>query len=158
RRGRRVSGESTCARGADAEAADRWPRRHGDLRRSCAWVRGTLSGECGGAHGARRRNSEHRVARSERHVELLRGGGAVSGLLTIGHSTRTIEEFIEVLQSHGVQTLVDVRTVPKSRANPQFAGDALAASLSATGIEYRWMRELGGLRHARKDSVNTAWR
>ena len=82
----------------------------------------------------------------------------MSELLTIGHSTRPIEGFIEILHSHGVQTLVDVRTVPKSRTNPQFAGDALAASLSAAGIEYRWMRELGGLRHARKDSTNTGWR
>jgi uncharacterized protein (DUF488 family) len=79
-------------------------------------------------------------------------------VLTVGHSTRTIEEFIALLQSHGVEVLVDVRTVPKSRKNPQFAGDALAASITAAGIEYRWMRALGGLRHPRKDSVNTAWR
>ncbi len=79
-------------------------------------------------------------------------------LLTVGHSTRSIEEFLDLLRSHSVQVLVDIRTVPKSRAHPQFWGEALAKSLPAAGIEYRWMRALGGLRHARKDSPNTAWR
>jgi uncharacterized protein (DUF488 family) len=79
-------------------------------------------------------------------------------ILTVGHSTRTIEEFTSLLRAHNVDVLVDIRTVPKSRANPQFAGDALAESMAAAGIAYHWMRSLGGLRHARKDSTNTAWR
>jgi uncharacterized protein (DUF488 family) len=79
-------------------------------------------------------------------------------IMTVGHSTRTIEEFTSLLRSHGVEVLVDIRTVPKSRANPQFAGDTLAKSMAASGIDYRWMRALGGLRHARRDSKNTAWR
>ena len=79
-------------------------------------------------------------------------------LLTIGHSTRTIEEFLAILQAHGVQLLVDVRTIPKSRRVPQFNSDALAASLREKGIEYAHLATLGGLRHANKDSINTGWR
>jgi uncharacterized protein (DUF488 family) len=79
-------------------------------------------------------------------------------VLTVGHSTRSIEEFIALLKAHGVERLVDIRTVPKSRRNPQFHTDALAASLAEAGIEYIHLRELGGLRHPRKDSTNSAWR
>lgn len=77
---------------------------------------------------------------------------------TVGHSTRTVEELVTTLREHGVRRLVDVRTVPKSRRNPQFHRDALAPSLRAHGITYRWVRALGGLRRARPDSVNGAWR
>ncbi|SDB79766.1 Protein of unknown function, DUF488 [Raineyella antarctica] len=77
---------------------------------------------------------------------------------TIGHSTRPIEEFIALLAEHGVDTLVDIRTVPRSRHNPQFNRDALPASLAAAGIDYRYEERLGGLRHSRADSPNTGWR
>ncbi len=63
-----------------------------------------------------------------------------------------------MLHAHGVKTLVDVRTVPRSRHNPQFNRDVLPESLQAAGIEYVHMAGLGGLRHARRDSVNTGWR
>lgn len=63
-----------------------------------------------------------------------------------------------MLQAHGVRRVVDVRTVPRSRHNPQFESGALRASLEAAGLTYRWARELGGLRHAHKESVNGAWR
>ena len=79
-------------------------------------------------------------------------------IFTIGHSTHPIEEFIDILNAHGVRRLVDVRTIPKSRRNPQFWSDALAASLRDAGITYRHVKELGGLRHRRKDSPNGAWR
>ena len=79
-------------------------------------------------------------------------------VLTIGHSTRPIEGFLHLLKHHRVQRLVDVRTVPKSRYNPQFETNALADSLKQAQIEYLHMPTLGGLRHARKDSVNTGWR
>jgi uncharacterized protein (DUF488 family) len=79
-------------------------------------------------------------------------------IFTIGHSTRPIAEFIELLQSNGVEQLVDIRTIPKSGHNPQFNSDALAASLRAAHIRYVHMKELGGLRHARKDSINLGWR
>lgn len=81
-----------------------------------------------------------------------------STVFTIGHSTHPIEEFIAILEAHGVRRLVDVRTVPKSRRNPQFWGDALAASVREKGITYRHVKALGGLRHRRKDSPNGAWR
>jgi uncharacterized protein (DUF488 family) len=77
---------------------------------------------------------------------------------TIGHSTHLIEEFIRILQAHGIRQLVDVRTIPGSRRNPQFNREALAASLKAAGIGYRHMPGLGGLRRARPDSINTGWR
>ena len=77
---------------------------------------------------------------------------------TVGHSTRPIEEFLELLQAHSIGQLIDVRKIPHSRRNPQFNTEALAASLSSAGIVYRHMPELGGLRHARRDSINTAWR
>lgn len=79
-------------------------------------------------------------------------------VLTIGHSTRTIEEFIELLHAHAVSRVVDVRTVPRSRHNPQFDKDSLPASLGQAGFRYVHMPGLGGLRHARRDSINTGWR
>ena len=79
-------------------------------------------------------------------------------ILTVGHSTRTIDEFLSLMKAHGVETVVDVRTVPRSRHNPQFNRDTLPASLKANGIDYVHMAGLGGLRHARKDSQNMGWR
>lgn len=79
-------------------------------------------------------------------------------IFTIGHSTRPIEEFVELLQRHGVQQLIDIRTIPKSRRNPQFNGDALEASLRRARIRYTHLKDLGGLRHARADSTNVGWR
>src|SRR5271170_6528300 len=79
-------------------------------------------------------------------------------IFTIGHSTRPIAEFIELLQANAVTQLIDIRTIPKSRHNPQFNSDALAASLRAAHIRYVHMKDLGGLRHARKDSINLGWR
>lgn len=81
-----------------------------------------------------------------------------STLFSIGHSTRSIDEFITLLKSHRVQQLADVRTIPKSRRHPQFNSDALDASLAAVGVEYRHFPALGGLRKPRPDSRNTAWR
>lgn len=79
-------------------------------------------------------------------------------ILTVGHSTRSIEDFIALLAAHGVQQLVDIRTVPRSRHNPQFGADQLSEFLQRAGIAYQTMKALGGLRHARRDSTNTAWR
>src|SRR5678815_3165817 len=78
-------------------------------------------------------------------------------VFTIGHSTRRVETFIDMLKAHGVKRLVDVRTIPRSRHNPQFNRDALPVMLLQAGIGYTHMEELGGLRHARKDSLNTGW-
>jgi len=79
-------------------------------------------------------------------------------VLTIGHSTRTIEEFIRLLQTHGATCVVDVRTVPRSGHNPQFNKTSLQKSLGKTGLGYVHLPGLGGLRHARRDSVNAGWR
>lgn len=79
-------------------------------------------------------------------------------LWAIGHSTRPIDEFIALLQAHAIAELIDVRTVPRSRHNPQFNTDALALSLRSKGIQYRHMPTLGGLRKPNKDSRNTGWR
>lgn len=79
-------------------------------------------------------------------------------VFTIGHSTRPIEEFLALLAGHGVRRLVDVRTVPRSRHNPQFNREELARVLHNRRLHYTHMPALGGLRHPRRDSVNTAWR
>lgn len=79
-------------------------------------------------------------------------------LYTIGHSTRSLDDFIALLHAHDVGQLADVRTVPKSRRHPHFAREALERSLPATGVEYRHFGSLGGLRKPHRDSANTAWR
>jgi uncharacterized protein (DUF488 family) len=79
-------------------------------------------------------------------------------VLTIGHSTRTLDEFIALLKTHAVTWLVDVRTVPRSRHNPQFNKDSLPDSLKKAGVGYVHMPGLGGLRHAKRDSPNGGWR
>jgi len=77
---------------------------------------------------------------------------------TIGHSNRPIDVFVELLQHNEVARVLDVRTVPRSRHNPQFNRDALPATLQAAHIGYTHLPGLGGLRHTRKDSVNSGWR
>jgi uncharacterized protein (DUF488 family) len=79
-------------------------------------------------------------------------------ILTIGHSTRTIEKLIEMLRGHRIEILIDIRTIPKSRRYPHFNQDSLCNSLPEAGIEYRHLKSLGGLRHADRDSCNTGWK
>jgi uncharacterized protein (DUF488 family) len=79
-------------------------------------------------------------------------------IYTIGHSTRSADEFVALLQAHAVDCLADVRTVPRSRHNPQFNEDALAATLAAHRIRYVRIAGLGGFRRTSPDSPNTAWR
>jgi uncharacterized protein (DUF488 family) len=79
-------------------------------------------------------------------------------VLTIGHSTRPIDVFVRMLAANGVTHLVDVRTVPRSRHNPQFNSDALERALRDAGIAYTHVPGLGGFRQARPDSANAAWR
>jgi uncharacterized protein (DUF488 family) len=79
-------------------------------------------------------------------------------IYTVGHSTRPQAEFIALLGAHGVRLLGDVRTMPRSRHNPQFNSDALAASLGEAGIGYVHLPALGGLRHTTPASVNLGWR
>lgn len=76
---------------------------------------------------------------------------------TIGHSNRSLDTFVELLRSNEIAHVLDVRTVPRSRHNPQFDRDALPASLDAVHIAYTHVPGLGGLRHARADSPNAGW-
>jgi uncharacterized protein (DUF488 family) len=78
--------------------------------------------------------------------------------ISVGHSARTLTEFIAILKAHNVALVVDVRTVPRSRYNPQFNKETLPGALKTEGIQYIHMPELGGLRRASSDSVNKAWR
>ena len=78
--------------------------------------------------------------------------------MTISHSTRTLPAFVKLLEAHDVKCLVDVRTVPRSRHNPQYNKGTLPTELCKAAIKYRHLPSLGGLRHARKNSKNMAWR
>jgi uncharacterized protein (DUF488 family) len=100
--------------------------------------------------------SSHEVITRHRY----RRGADVTSLIvfTIGHSTRATADFIRLLNAHCVQRVIDVRTIPRSRHNPQFNRDQLSQALHRAGIHYRYMPGLGGLRRARLDSINVAWR
>lgn len=77
---------------------------------------------------------------------------------TIGHSTRPLEELIGLLREHEITQLVDIRTVPGSRHNPQYSQEAMRTSLPEHGVRYVYLKELGGLRKTAPDSINGAWR
>ena len=79
-------------------------------------------------------------------------------IMTVGHSTRTLDEFVRLLHAHQATCIADVRTMPRSRHNPQFNRDALPASLGHAAIRYVHLQGLGGLRHAKSGSPNTGWR
>jgi uncharacterized protein (DUF488 family) len=79
-------------------------------------------------------------------------------VFTIGHSTRTWKAFLELLRVHGIKRVVDVRSIPRSRHNPQFNRETLSMKLRSARIGYVHLRKLGGLRHARRDSPNMGWR
>jgi len=89
------------------------------------------------------------------HTKLLSPRGAV---FTVGHSTLPIEHFVALLGAYGIERLVDVRALPRSRRHPQFNADALRESLRAANVEYQSLRELGGMRRPRADSPNGGWR
>jgi uncharacterized protein (DUF488 family) len=79
-------------------------------------------------------------------------------VLTIGHSNRTWKDFLDLLRAHRVKRVIDVRTIPRSRHNPQFNREILSTKLRSARIGYVHLRKLGGLRHARRDSPNMGWR
>lgn len=79
-------------------------------------------------------------------------------IFTIGHSNRAIDEFIALLRAFDIEQVIDIRTIAKSRHNPQFNQADLRKALKNNRIGYRHLKGLGGLRHAKKDSINTAWR
>jgi len=79
-------------------------------------------------------------------------------IFTVGHSTLPLDTFIALLHHYDIECLADIRSVPRSRHNPQFNADVLSHALKSEGIDYRPLPALGGLRHSRKDSPNTGWR
>lgn len=106
----------------------------------------------------RPRKTRGRKAVAPKPAPVSRDESSEPGILTIGHSTRPIAEFIRLLQAHQVTRLIDVRTVPRSRHNPQFSQENLPASLHAAGISYLHVPALGGLRRPVPDSPNAGWR
>jgi uncharacterized protein (DUF488 family) len=112
-----------------------------------------------------RAGAEHDTMRARKSLAAIDREAAAGRpvVLTVGHSTRSWKEFLGLLRAQGVQRVVDVRTIPRSRHNPQFNREMLAAKLRAAGIGYVHLRKLGGLRHARRDppgvvSPNAGWR
>ena len=79
-------------------------------------------------------------------------------IFTVGHSTRSLEELVSILQAHGIGLLVDVRRFPASRRHPHFGRESLETALPEAEIEYLWLADLGGRRSRAKDSPHTAWR
>lgn len=79
-------------------------------------------------------------------------------LYTIGHSNRTLQEFIDILKAHGITRIIDIRTIPKSQYVPWSNKEALANSLRKEHIDYKHIKKLGGLRHPTKDSINKGWK
>lgn len=93
----------------------------------------------------------------------MKGSGVTGGetgriIYTVGHSVRSIEEFLSLMIHYQIETVADVRTLPGSRRVPQFNGEHLDKTLQAAGMDYRHFKLLGGLRHTTRDSFNTAWR
>ena len=78
-------------------------------------------------------------------------------VFTVGHSNKSLDEFLAMLQAHGVEVVADVRTIPRSLRNPHFAQASLPQSLARVGIGYVHLPDLGGLRKARPDSINAGW-
>lgn len=143
--------QSADDRVPDSRQARREPRRW--LARSSAYRhqppedasrRGADSGA--GPLGTLKRLSREAKQRQSRTV-----------VLTVGHSTRSLEKLIELLKVHEITAVLDVRTIPRSRTNPQFNQETLPHVLKAAGIGYQHMPGLGGLRHARPDSPNMGW-
>jgi nicotinamide-nucleotide adenylyltransferase len=79
-------------------------------------------------------------------------------IFTIGHSTRDINDFVQLIKDYGIEEVVDIRTIPKSRHNPQFNSGNLETALIENAIKYKHVKELGGLRKADKNSINTFWK
>jgi hypothetical protein len=115
-------------------------------------VAGTVSIKSG------RATARRRCRASATSSSRLRADVRPLVVYTIGHSTRTIADFTRLLRAHGVQRVIDVRTIPRSRHSPQFNRDQLSQALHRARMHYTHMPGLGGLRRARRDSSNTAWR
>ncbi|WP_279342379.1 DUF488 domain-containing protein [Geotalea sp. SG265] len=93
------------------------------------------------------------MAKRDRDIPLL----TPITLYTVGHSTRTFDEFVDLMRSYEIGLVVDIRTIPRSRHNPQFNGETIGKDLHNRCIGYRHLKDLGGLRHPRADSPNKGW-
>jgi uncharacterized protein (DUF488 family) len=89
-------------------------------------------------------------------MKTIKSDGRLT-VYTVGHSTRSLDDFVGLLRAYSIERLVDVRSIPRSRHNPQFNYDTLGTFLRNRRIGYRQMKELGGLRHTHADSLNTGW-
>ena len=94
----------------------------------------------------------------DRGASVIKTSKNALTVLTVGHSNRTWKEFLAILRAHGVKRVIDVRSIPRSRHNPQFDQKTLRKKLRSAKIGYVHLRRLGGLRHARRDSKNMGWR
>jgi Protein of unknown function, DUF488 len=135
------SSQKPCTALADAQKHSEAPRARADHKSTAALEASAST------------NADERLATAQ-----LSSTTNSLTIFTIGHSTHPIGEFIALLKNYGIEQLVDVRTVPKSRHVPQFNSEALAESLCKQRISYVHLKALGGLRHAKKDSINTGWR
>src|SRR5215208_5910089 len=136
----------------DASTPSRSSRRSQCSRRAwCSWMTKRLRSSLPGRPAGSGVSAKSRL---RLYSSSLR---AIGEILTIGHSTHEVEHFVELLQRNRVVRLVDVRTVPRSRRMPWFAGDSLAALLPGAGIEYVHEKRLGGFRRPRPDTPNGAW-
>jgi len=97
-------------------------------------------------------------ARALVHAGPAETAWPADAVFTVGHSTRPLDEFIALVLAYGVQRIADIRTVPRSRRNPQFNAETLGPTLGEAGLGYTPLKTLGGLRHATKDSPNLGWR
>ncbi len=92
------------------------------------------------------------------HEDAFRPPPPGTSVYSIGHSVHPLPAFITLLEAFGIGLVADVRTIPRSRHNPQFNRDGLAADLKGQGIDYLWVQNLGGLRKPARESINTAWK
>lgn len=106
---------------------------------------------------ARRSVARPSVTLGEEATSVPVGAWTGLRLFTLGHSTRTLPQVLELLQAFRVTALADIRTVPRSARNPQFNAEVLGQDLARVGLEYLPIKQLGGLRRAKPDSVNGGW-
>jgi uncharacterized protein (DUF488 family) len=97
-------------------------------------------------------------ARATVHAAASETAWPADAVFTVGHSTRPLDEFIALAQAYGIQRIADIRTVPRSRRNPQFNAETLGSALGDAGLGYTPLKALGGLRRTHADSVNVGWR
>ena len=123
------------------------------------FVPGMQFGQAGAASTAQRISEAFKRGRRTTLVSSLRGDTAVSEtIFTVGHSTRSSDEFLDVLEAYGVEIVADIRRMPGSRRLPQFDASTLGDSLAGLGIDYCWIAQLGGRRRPDPQSPNTGWR